>query len=190
MNYFLSVLLAGALSGVCAEAMADGSATPFSLEALKPPAGMKVSVSPHLSSNYRDTQCVDVSKDSTRQKLGFICRTSDPEFLKDMGIDQYDSLKEDTRPARRPSNGLVISTPMRQYDMQPFLSGRVHAAAVDCDIANEPIYRATGTCHVGVAQSQDGVTTYGNFVLKDHRIKKNVTSESAIRSVWQSLISR
>lgn len=84
----------------------------------------------------------------------------------------------------------MATTGMASYDMKPFVPSLPPAyfARVDCDLENGTVYRATGTCHVAVLESQNGKTFYSHFVLHDHAQRKHGVSVAAIRLLWTQLI--
>lgn len=192
MNRVLAVLLASILAGACAPALSDTVAPPVALATLKFPTGFKASSNTTFSRNYQDTECLDISQERSEQKLGFICQTRDPQFLRELGIASYDSLNRRNRPTRRPTSGFLVSTPVKQYSMEPFLADHqsVYGAAVDCDTSEGQIYRPTASCHVAIMQVDGDTTLYSNFVLEDHTTKRSVTSQARVRAVWNALVTR
>jgi hypothetical protein len=135
---------------------------------------------------------MDVSVEQTQEKVGLICESSDPEFAKEMGIVNFDTLPVRSRPPQRPASGLVVTTPTKQYDMRQFLKGSriVYGAVVDCDTSEGAVYRATASCHVAVMQREDEKTVYSNFVLQNHVNKGPPMSTARIRDLWRRLVLR
>jgi hypothetical protein len=193
MNKTSALFLASALCALSALARADGTAREgATLRELKPPVGMKLSANTAMPSNFRDTECLDISDENTREKVGFICESSDPEFIREMGIARFDTLPARSRPAQRPESGLLVATPMKQYDMRRFIEGSriAYGAVVDCDASEGAVYRASASCHVAVMQREDGKTVYSNFVLQNHVNKKPPISTTRIRDLWRPLVLR
>jgi hypothetical protein len=193
MNKISALLLVSALCAHSALARADGTALGGkTLRELKPPLGMKLSANTAMPSNFRDTECFDISDEKTLEKVGLVCESSDPEFIKEMGIVSFDALPTRSRPAQRPASGLLVATPMKQYDMRQFIkgSGIAYGAVVDCDVSDGAVYRATASCHVAVMQREDGKTVYSNFVLQNHVDKKPPFSTARIRELWRPLALR
>lgn len=135
-----------------------------------------------LASSYPDTECVDVSFKKSKVKVGFICTSKNKDFTKEMGISEYDALPEGSRPKDRPKSGLLVVTPMRQYEMRTFgsTSDGVASAVVDCDTDGAEIYRATSTCHVALSQLGEHEVIYSNFVLTYHTSNKRGISQRRI----------
>lgn len=160
-----------------------------SVRALKLPGELGMSKNESLSANYAETECFDVAMKKSGEVLGIICGSRSNDFLRDMGISEFDSLPESARPVTRPRSGLLISTPMGQYEMKAqknIVTGTV-AAEVDCDLGNNPIYRAMATCHVAIAKRGPNEVIYTNFNLKNHISKKRGVGLKFILNLWQQL---
>jgi hypothetical protein len=145
-----------------------------------------------LASNYPGTECVDVSFRKSSAKVGIICVSKNKNFATEMGISEYEALPEGSRPKDRPKSGLVIGTPMRQYEMRTFngpTSGAA-AAVVDCDTDGAAIYRATSSCHVAVSALGEHEFVYSNFVLTYHKSRQRGISQRRIEEVWLMLAKR
>lgn len=193
MNKTSALLLASALCVLCALARADGTIPRVpTLRELKPPFGMKLSVNTTMSSNFRDTECMDISVEQTQEKAGLICESSDPEFAKEMGIVNFDTLPARSRTSPPPASGLVVTTPTKQYDMRQFLKGSriAYGAVVDCDASEGAVYRATASCHVAVMQREGDKTVYSNFVLQNHVNRRPPMSTARIRDLWRRVVLR
>lgn len=145
-----------------------------------------------LESIYSDTECVDFSFKNSKFKVGFVCASKNKDFTKEMGISEYDALPERSRPNDRPKSGLLVATPMRQYEMRTFGSTAdgLASAIVDCDTAGAAIYRATSTCHIAVSPLGEHEVFYSNFVLMYHTQNKRGISQRQINEVWKLLEKR
>jgi hypothetical protein len=145
-----------------------------------------------LASNYPDTECVDFSFKKSKLKVGFVCASKNQHFIQEMGVSEYDALPEASRPKNQPKSGLLVATPMRQYDMRTFGSaaGGVAFAIVDCDTAGAEIYRATSSCHVAVSPLSEHEVIYSNFVVTYHTPNQRGISQRRIKEIWQVLGKR
>jgi hypothetical protein len=145
-----------------------------------------------LASSYPDTECVNFSFKKSKVKIGFICTSKNKDFAREMGVSEYDALPEGSRPKDRPKSGLLVATPMRQYDMLTFGStaSGVASAVVDCDTDGAAIYRATSSCHVAVSPLGGHEVIYSNFVLRYHTQNKRGISQRRIKEIWQTLETR
>lgn len=145
-----------------------------------------------LESSYRDTECIDFSFKDSKDKIGFVCSSRNRNFIREMGITEYDTLSKGSRPTERPESGLFVSTPMAQYEMRSFGSSKnqVNFAVVDCDTAGEANYRATSSCHVAVSSLDAPEVIYSNFVLKYHTAKKHGILQERIKEIWRQLEKR
>lgn len=193
-NMLLSVLSSCAVCGLPSTVFADGEAsTAKPLAGFHASAGFSTSLNQSMSANYRDTECLDIFNVMTEQRLGFVCSSSDQEFVREMGIERYDALDAGARPPKRPKCGLIISTPMKRYGMKEFLKGQpvVNSAVVDCDTSGDVIYRATASCHVGFARDARGNAIYSNLVVADHVNNKATNASTAsIQQLWRRLSGR
>ena len=183
-------MLIGALAFNCLSTLASGGERTADLvEALKDLGAYRVERKESFESNYPDTRCVDVSLAESSEKIGFVCRSSNKAFVADMGIRTYEQLAPSVRPKKRPSTGLVVGTPMAQYDMRALAaaSGNAAAADIDCDTESGPIYRATATCQVTVSRLDRPVVTYSNFVLSYHTDDRRAISREQILTIWRRL---
>jgi hypothetical protein len=185
-------ILVGAMVFACLSSVASGVDTDAGFaEAFKGIGGLRVEPKEALAANYPGTVCVDVSMVGSGEKLGFVCRSNNKEFVSDMGISAYDSLPQGARPKQRSATGLVVGTPMAQYDMRPFaatIKGSAAAAEIDCDTESGSIYRARATCHVAVSRLDLPTVVYSNFVLKLHTDGKSGISHEQIRKIWRRLV--
>ena len=145
-----------------------------------------------LAANYPGTECVDFSFKGSTAKVGFICASVNVEFVKEMGITNYDAMPAGARPKERPSSGLLVATPMRQYEMRAFTTthGGSVSAIVDCDTDGAANYRAVSSCHVAVSPLEAQEVIYSNFVLTYHTTDKRGISERRIKEIWQLLGKR
>jgi hypothetical protein len=145
-----------------------------------------------LASNYPDTECIDFSLKKSSAKVGFVCASRNRQFIKEMGISEYDGLPEASRQKDRPKSSLLVATPMRQYEMRTFGSSAdgVASAVVDCETEGVAIYRATSSCHVAVSRLGDHEVIYSNFVVTYHNLNKRGISLNRIKKVWQALDRR
>jgi hypothetical protein len=145
-----------------------------------------------IASNYPGTECVDFSYKKSKVKVGFVCTSKNMDFVREMGISEYDALPEGSRPKDRPKSGLLVATPMRQYDMRTFGSTANGAAfaIVDCDTDGAAIYRATSSCHVAVSPLREHEVIYSNFVVTYHTPKKRGISQRRIKEIWQTFEKR
>lgn len=153
---------------------------------------LRMSQNKVLASKYCDTECVDFSFKKSSEKVGFICTSRNKDFIRDMGITEYDALPRGSRPIERPKSGLLVSTPMAQYEMRSFgpIKIEVSAAVVDCDTVGEANYRATSSCHVAVSSLDAQEVIYSNFVLKYDSTKKNGILRERIEEIWRQLEKR
>jgi hypothetical protein len=153
---------------------------------------LRISRNEALATSYPDTECVDFSFKKSKVKVGFVCTSKNNDFAREMGISEYDALPEGSRPKYRPKSGLLVATPMRQYDMRTFGStaNGVASAVVDCDTDGAAIYRATSSCHVAVSTLGEHEVIYSNFVLTYHGQNKRGISERRIKEIWQLLEQR
>lgn len=188
----LRTILTGGVALACLSSMASVvDADAGFARAFKGIRGLRVEPKEAFAANYPGTVCVDVSMVSTSEKLGFICRSNNKEFVSDMGISAYDSLPQGARSKQRPPTGLVVGTPMAQYDMRPFsiaTKGSAAAAEIDCDTESGSTYRATATCHVAVSRLDLPMVVYSNFLLKSHTDSKPGISREQIRQIWRRLV--
>lgn len=145
-----------------------------------------------FASNYRNTECVDFSFKYSSEKIGFVCSSRDKDFIREMGITEYDLLPKGSRPTERPKSGLLVSTPMAQYEMRLFGSTKieVNSAVVDCDTVGEANYRATSSCHVAVSSLEAPEIIYSNFVVKYNAAKKRGILLGRIKEIWRLLEKR
>lgn len=153
---------------------------------------VQVSSFPAMASRYRDTECVELSRVKTAEKLGFVCRTRDRQFVDDMGITLASTLPPSSQPPVAPASGLVVVTPMSTYPMENLTAGdgRIAAATVDCDIEGKEIYRATATCHVAVQDFAGSTTTYSNLLLQVHVGQRMGLTNGQIAEIWSRLRRR
>lgn len=150
---------------------------------------------PAMAARYRETACVSLARPASAtapaQALGFVCRTRDPQFLEDMGITPLSALPASARPAQAPASGLLVLTAMAAHPLVRLegVDAPVWAATVDCDLEAGAVYRATGSCHVGVLQGSDGTTIYGNLLVQAHAAPKAAAGlqPAEIRGLWQGL---
>ena len=145
-----------------------------------------------MSSRYRETNCVELSRARTAEKLGFVCSTRDRQFVDDMGITLASALPLSARPTKAAASGLVVVTPMASYPMEGLKPGDEHVAAatVDCDTEVTEIYRATATCHVAVEYPADGTTTYSNLLQAVHVDPRKGLTNDQIIDIWKRLRRR
>jgi hypothetical protein len=139
-----------------------------------------------FASSYPDTVCVDVTFKKSTLKVGIICKSKNKNFATELGISEYEALPEGSRPRDRPKSGLVVGTPMSQYEMLTLNGSKNGAAAavVDCDTDGAAIYRATSSCHVAVSPLGKNEFTYSNFVLTNHKSKQRGISQRRIQEIW------
>lgn len=168
-------------SGVCGQT--DLSSVLVGLE------GLRIVRNEAFEANYPDTQCVDLSLVSSGDKAGLICRSRNKKFIEDMGIVEFNSLPKTSRSKARPASGLVVATPMAQYNMSPMAgtNGRVAAAMVDCDVEAGPVYRATATCHVAITLPSREEVLYSNVAVKNHADGRIGMTLAQIREIWRRL---
>lgn len=143
-----------------------------------------------MSNRYAETDCVDLQRRGLRTKIGVICVSGDKALLADMGIDGAVRAPGTVEKGTPPSSpGLIVSTPMAQYEMRPldFAHGRAATADVDCDVGRGAIYRATGTCRVTVVERGASGFIYSNLVMTDHVRKKAVMSTTQAESIVMQL---
>jgi hypothetical protein len=174
---------------LCARATASGPEGGTKLDLLaSAPSDLRVTRNVALPSNYPNTECVDVSMKRSRVKVGFICSTTNKDFINDMGISAVGTPPSGSRPEDRPGYGLTVSTPMGQHEMRPGnLGAGVSSAEVDCDTVGAAIYRATATCHIAITPLESPQVVYSNFVLNDHVAKKRGISQERITGLWRLL---
>ena len=168
----------------------DSPSPSTAFEGLQAPRGLHLVRNDVLPGNYPGLECVDVVRNNTAEKLGFICVVKNNNFAQEMGVSAYDTLPIDGRPTPRPPSGLVVATPMRQYAMQSFIPGTagVVSALVDCDTQDGPIYRATASCHVAITAPGREPTLYSNFIAANHITRKRGIPLASIRMLWRQLL--
>lgn len=159
--------------------------------AMKVPSTLSISLqkTPY-SKIYADTTCVDFTLFSTSKKIGFMCQTSDPKLLADVGVSDIDSNVTSILPLHLEQN-LVVATVMSQYPMESFDIPQMtsYASIIDCDLNNGPVYRATGSCHVTIATTDNKKYFYSNFIIEDHVNRRVLISVDTIKKIWGSLAS-
>jgi hypothetical protein len=145
-----------------------------------------------MASSYPGTECVDFSFKRSKVKVGFVCASKNGDFIKEMGVTDYDALPAGSRPSERPISGLLVATAMRQYEMRAFTTTEWGAASavVDCDTDGAANYRAASSCHIAVSPLAAQEVIYSNFVLTDHTSGKRGISERRIKEIWQLLEKR
>jgi hypothetical protein len=195
MNIFATLLIASFLAGITTVV----SASPQNLEheqyqRLVGTLGSDLFSKKNktFARNYSKTQCIDIYLKRTREKAGFICATRTKEFISEMGIIEYDALPINARPNVRPKSGLIISTPIAQYELSSLIDSESGAnfAVIDCDITGEAIYRPNGSCHVVVSALDSSEIFYSNFVVQNHVSKKQGIPQNRIEKVWRTLKAR
>ena len=183
MSVLACLLVAASVLASSVRGQTDLSAALAGLE------GLRIERNETFEANYPGTQCIDVSLVSSGDKAGLICRSRNKKFIEDMGIVEFNSLPETSRPKVRPASGLVVATPMAQYSMSLMAGtkGRVAAAMVDCDAGAGTVYRATATCHVAVSSPPGEEVLYSNVTVKNHADGRAGLTLARIREIWRRL---
>jgi hypothetical protein len=192
MKYVPSIaILANLLVVTCAFASSVGGQSDLNVD-LAELEGLRIVRNEAFEFNYPDTQCVDLSMANSGQKVGLVCRSRNRKFVEDMGISEFSSLSDIARPKKAPTSGLVIATPMAQYNMglMPGTQGQVATAMVDCDVEAGVIYRATATCHVAITSPPGEEILYSNVVVKNHGGRRDGLTLARIREIWRYLKRR
>ena len=187
------LVTSGVLALVSLTLVASATKSENGLQKLVTPSNdLRMTRNEVLAANYHDTECFDFSFKDSGKKIGFICSSRSKDFIREMGITEYDALPKDSRPTERPRSGLFVSTPMAQYEMRSFGSSKteVNSAVVDCDTVGEAVYRATSSCHVAVSALDAPEVIYSNFVLKYHTAKKRGIHQERIKEIWRQLEKR
>jgi hypothetical protein len=192
MNYVPSIgIFTYLLAATCAFASGAAYRTDLSVE-LVGLEGLRIVRNEAFELNYPGTQCVDLWVATSSKKVGLVCRSRNRKFIEDMGISEFSSLPDVARPKKAPTSGLVIATPMAQYNMSLMsgTQGQVATAMVDCDLEAGAIYRATATCHVAVTPTSGEEVLYSNVVMKNHTGRQAGLTLVRIRDIWRHLEKR
>lgn len=143
-----------------------------------------------ISKRYADTSCVNIAKSKTTKPVGFICTSSNREFVRDMGIRAGSAAPVASENDSASGSPLFsVSSAMSKYAMTNFASASkfdIYAARVDCDETNGAVYRPTSTCHIGFSSPNEHLFVYSNFVLKNHTNGAQKIHENDIRVIWSS----
>ncbi|MBV2208872.1 MAG: hypothetical protein KUL77_04820 [Thermomonas sp.] len=152
---------------------------------MQAPTGFSYAAESKLSNRYDDTQCIEFYFKKRKLAAGFLCSSTDAEFLADFGISTEAANKSS---AMDKSDSLKVSTPMSSYDMVPIEinSHTLFSTDVDCDEANGSIYRATSTCNVAIMRLHNGRFLYSNFVLENHTESSRRIKNIDILHLWRS----
>lgn len=180
------------LTFFCLAALPATWACSIKLAGLDAPVHAPPTLSPSedkkLSGRYADTQCMEFHVEKRKLAAGFLCSSTNTEFMNDFGISQ-DSGNTVGAMTQSQGRSYRVNTPMSSYEMPPIKVGNrnLYRADVDCDEANGPIYRATSTCNVAFMPLEGGRFLYSNFVLENHIDSSKVVKQSDIQDLWKNL---
>lgn len=153
------------------------------------PAAFALKRNDGLSSEYPDTRCVSFSLSASGENVGFLCSSTNGDWLHDYGIARDGG--GSSAGGASLAETFTVATGMTSYRMEPVelerSIGKIYGADVDCDRENGPVYRATATCHVAISLLPDGRFLYSIFLLKDHVSAKQEARKSDVISLWKSL---
>ena len=156
---------------------------------IPPSLFIKADKKTNRESSIDGTQCLRFFFTHTKKYAGELCASSSPDFLQDRGVVSYDSIPIYARSVEKPESGLMATSPLSQYTLEPFINKdfKNYAAIIDCDEVNDPIYRPTSSCHVAVAHFNSSQVLYSNFIIKSHINNKVKLSIEDIKKLWNSL---
>lgn len=152
---------------------------------IQTPTKLSIEENDSVAKNYKNAHCVQFRLSERKQSIGFLCSSSNQDFMEDFGI-----IKNATEGEMQSYEiHLKVATAMASYDMMPIaLNGRtLYTAETDCDEDNGPIYRATSTCHIAITLLNNGAFIYSNFVIENHVNSTIGVSAQDIINLWRGL---
>lgn len=133
---------------------------------------------------YPSTRCLRISAHG-HTEAGLICRSRSTEFLIHNGIDPQDggSTTETDR-------SVTVSTGVSLYEMQEttLREKTLYTADIDCDDANDVIYRPTSTCNVIYWPLTGGEFIYINITVENHASGQEILSPAEIEMIINEVV--
>lgn len=156
--------------------------------ALQIPAAIQADKKSQFKTPLSGTECKTFAQKKGKSRAGVLCSSTNTEFLGDSGVSK--SLDDASATSESTPNAIYqVATGISMYPMEASTSNGVtiHTADVDCDEANEAIYRPTATCNVTVAFLGDGRFFYGKFVLEDNIEGTKRVDKKDVLELWNNL---
>lgn len=187
MIFRFVIILIGLVSAFTASAC---SATLSGLKSpVRAPPGFSVIDEIKISSRYPETNCLSFQMANRLTPVGLLCSSASLDFLSDFGISNEDGDITSSASNDWAASSLRVATGVASYSLSPITIGShvLYTADVDCDEANDEVYRATSTCNVSVMPLENGLFLYGHFVLENHIAPSQNATKQDVFSLWKGL---